>query len=138
MYGILCWRSIRDEKILSTDAFIINALFDPMKNMSFGVGIDRSKSIITSDKPIYVYAKGYPCEEYDKIIFPVSSELCLFLFGNENKAKYQKNFLFPIGDENRQEIIKYMVTSSFGKLYSNHILNKLEQNCIREVTSIRR
>lgn len=124
----------------SDEAFIINALFKPMKNMSFGVGIDRSKSIITSDNPIYVFAKSYPCEEYDEIIFPVSSGTCLFLFGNENKAKHQKNFLFPIKDEIRQEIIKAMATSSFGKLYSNHVLNKLEQNCIRRAigeTSIR-
>ena len=92
----------------SNGAFIINALFEPMNNMSFGVGIDRSKSIITSDKPIYVCGSDFPCEEYDEIIFPVSSELCLFLFGNENKAKYRKNFLFPIGDEIKQEIIKSM------------------------------
>lgn len=80
----------------SNEVFIINALFEPMKNMSFGVGIDRSKSIITSDKPIYVCGSDFPCEEYDKIIFPVSSELCLFLFGNENKAKYRKIFCSPL------------------------------------------
>lgn len=119
----------------SNEAFIINALFEPMKNMSFGVGIDRSKSIITSDKPIYVCAKDFPCEEYDEIIFPITSELCLFLFGNENKAKYRKNFLFPIGDEIKQEIIKSMSASSFGKLYSNHILTKMERKYIKEVIS---
>ena len=119
----------------SNEAFIINALFEPMKNMSFGVGIDRSKSIITSDKPIYVCAKDFPCEEYDEIIVPITSELCLFLFGNENKAKYRKNFLFPIVDEIQQEIIKSMSASSFGKLYSNHILTKMERKYIKEVIS---
>lgn len=116
----------------SNEAFIINALFEPMKNMLFGVGIGRSKSIITSDKPIYVCGSDFPCEEYDEIIFPVSSELCFFLFGNENKAKYRKNFLFPIGDEIKQEIIKSMAASSFGKLYSNHILTKMERKYIKE------
>lgn len=106
-----------------------------MKNMLFGVGIDRSKSIITSDKPICVYGSDFPYKEYDEIIFPVSSELCLFLFGNENKAKYWKNFLFPIGDETKKEIIKSMAASSFGKLYSNHILTKMEQKYIKEVIS---
>lgn len=114
---------------------IFNALFEPMRNMSFGVGIDRRKSIITSDKPIYVCASDFPCEEYDEIIFPISSELCLFLFGNENKAEYGKNFLFPIGDEIKQEIIKSMAASSFGKLYSNHILTKIERKYIKEVIS---
>lgn len=105
-----------------------------MKNMSFGVGIDRSKSIITSNNPICVYGSDSSCEEHDEIIFPVSSELCLFLFGNENKAKYRKNFLSPIGDEIKQEIIKSMA-ASFGKLYSNHILTKMEQKYIKEVIS---
>lgn len=90
----LCLPFFKEIDESSNEAFIINALFEPMKNMSLCVGIDRSKSIITSDKPIYVCGSDFPCEEYDEIIFPVSSELCLF--GNENKAKYRKNFCSPL------------------------------------------
>lgn len=114
------------------EAFIIKKLVDPMENMSFGIGVDRSKSIITSDKPVYICAKDFLCDEYDKIIFPISSELCLFLFGNENKEKYKKNFLFSIKDEIKEEIIKSMTVSSFGKLYSNHVMDKKEQKYIKE------
>lgn len=92
----LCLPFFKEIDESSNEAFIINALFEPMKNMSLCVGIDRSKSIITSDKPIYVCGSDFPCEEYDEIIFPVSSELRLFLFGNENKAKYRKNFCSPL------------------------------------------
>lgn len=115
------------------ESFVFDALFDPMKNMSFGVGVDRSGKLITSDKPIYVYANDFPSDEYEEIIFPISSELCLFLFGKENKSNYPKNFLFPIDDEVREEIFKSMTASSFGKLYSNHILDKKEQKYIKEV-----
>ena len=119
----------------SDDAFIINALFEPMKNMSFGIGVDRHKGIITSDKTVYISAKSFPCDEYDEIVFPISSELCLFLFGNENKRNCRKNFLFPISDEIKEEIIKSMAVSSFGKIYSNHILDKNEKKYINEVIS---
>ena len=116
----------------SVESMVINALFEPMKNMSFGLGVDRGKSIITSDKTVYICAKRFPCDEYDKIIFPISSKLCLFLFGNENKENCRKNFLFPIEDEIKEEIIKSMTVSSFGKLYSNHILDKNEKKHIKQ------
>lgn len=80
----------------SNEAFIINALFEPMKNMLFGVGIGRSKSIITSDKPIYVCGSDFPCEEYDEIIFPVSSELCFFYLEMKIKQNIGKIFCSPL------------------------------------------
>lgn len=116
----------------SIESRLINIFFEAMKNMSIGVGVDKDKKLITSDKPVYIDSKSFPCKEFDKIIFPVSSEICLFLFSNENKGKYQKNFLFPIESEVREEIIKAMTHSSSGKLYSNHILDKGERECIKE------
>lgn len=116
----------------SIESRLINIYFEAMKNMSIGIGVDKDKKLITSDKPVYIDLKSFPCKEFDKIIFPISSEICLFLFGNKNKGKYQKNFLFPIKPEDREEIIKAMTRSSFGKLYSNHILDKGERECIKE------
>lgn len=130
---MFCLPFFKEIKEDSKDAFVFDALFEPMKNMSFGVGVDRERKIITSDKPVYVCAKSFPCDEYDEIIFPISSELCLFLFGKENKANHHKNFLFSINDEIREEILKSMTASSFGKLYSNHILDKTERRYIKEV-----
>lgn len=46
------------------------------------------------------------------------------MFGNEDKKMQRKNFLFPIGDEYREEIIKSMSASVFEKVYSNHIFDK--------------
>lgn len=117
----------------SQEVYIFNALFEPMKNMSFGVGVDRQARIITSDKPIYIHSEEFPCEEYGRVIFPISAELCLFLFGREDKKHYPKNFLFPIDDETREEIIKSLTASSFEKIYSNHMLDKKERRFIREV-----
>lgn len=117
----------------SKEAKLINFLFEPLKSMTFGIGVDIQERIITSDKPVFVYSKIFPCKEYERIIFPISSQICLFMFGGEDKRRYRKNFLFPIGEEHREEIIKSMSASAFKKVYSNHIFDKKERRYIKEI-----
>ena len=120
------------------ETMLINSLFEPLKSMTFGIGVDIQKRIITSDKPVFVYAKEFPCKEYERIIFPISSQICLFMFGNEDKKMQRKNFLFPIGEEHREEIIKSMSASAFEKVYSNHIFDKKERRYIKEIMNDRK
>lgn len=115
------------------EAKVFHTLFEPMKNMSFGIGVDVQKRIITSDKPVFVYTEVFPCKEYERIIFPISSQICLFMFGNEDKKMQRKNFLFPIDEEYREEIIKSMSASAFEKVYANRIFNKKERKYIKEI-----
>ena len=117
----------------SNETVIFDVLFEPMKNMSFGVGVDRQAKIITSDKPVFIHSEEFSCKEYGRVIFPITAELCLFLFGSEDKEHYPKNFLFPIDDEIREEITKSLTASSFGKLYANHMLDKKERRYVKEV-----
>lgn len=128
-----CLPFFEEMKEDSQETAVFNALFDLMKNMSFAVGVDKRARIITSDKPVHIYSKEYPCEEYERIIFPITSEICLFMFGGEDKKRYPKNSLFPIGDDGREEILKSMADSSFGKIYSNHLLDKKEKKFVEEV-----
>lgn len=120
------------------EAIIINSLFEPLKSMTFGIGVDMQERIITSDKPVFIYAKEFPCKEYDRIIFPISSQICLFMFGNEDKKMHRKNFLFPIDEEYREEIIKSMSASAFEKVYANHIFDKKERRYIKEIMNDRK
>lgn len=113
-------------------------LFNPMKNMSFGIGVDVQGRIITSDKPVFVHSKVFPCEEYERIIFPISAQICLFMFGNEDKKILPKNFLFPIEEDHREEIIKSMSDSAFEKVYSNHIFDRKERKYINEIMKDRK
>lgn len=115
------------------ETMVFDALFEPMKSMSFGIGVDVQERIITSDKPVFVYSKTFPCKEYERIIFPISSQICLFMFGNEDKKKQRKNFLFPIDEACREEIIKSMSVSAFEKIYSNHFFDKEERKYIKEI-----
>ena len=131
MYCLPFFREMEENN--SEELAVFNALLNPMVTMTFGVGVDRQAKIITSDKPIYVYAQEVPCTEYKKIIFPISAKVCLFLYGEEYKKKIPKNFLFPINDGIREEIFKSMTDSSYGKIYSNHVLDKKEQRYIEEV-----
>lgn len=130
---IFCLPFFRKMKEENKEVEIFNTLFKPMEEMSFGVGVDRKGKIITSDKPIYMYTKEFSCKEYEKVIFLISSQICLFLFGGEEKEKSRKNFLFEINDDVREEIVKSMTVTSFQKLYSNHVLDKTELKCVKEV-----
>lgn len=115
------------------ETMLFDTLFRPMKSMSFGIGVDVQERIITSDKPVFVYSKAFPCKEYERIIFPITSQICLFMFGNEDKKMQRKNFLFPIDEGHREEIIKSMSATAFEKVYSNHIFDKKERKYIKEI-----
>lgn len=130
---MFCLPFFKEIGVDSKEMVLFNALLEPMKNMSFGVGVDRQARIITSDQPVFICSEEFPCEEYDRIIFPITSELCLFLFGKEYKRYYCKNFLFPIEEGEREEIFKSMTDSSFERIYSNHFLNRKERSYIEDV-----
>lgn len=120
------------------EAMLIKSLFEPLKSMTFGMGVDIQERIITSDKPVFIYSKEFPCKEYERIIFPISSQLCLFMFGNGDKKMQRKNFLFPIDEEYREEIIKSMSASAFEKVYANHVFDKKERKYIKEIMNDRK
>ena len=132
---VLCLPFFEEFNEDSDDVKIFASLFQPMSNMSFAIGIDKERKIITSDNPVFISKKDIQCSEYDIVIFPISCKLCLFLIGNEKKEKYAKNFLFPITDEIRNKIVKSMADTSYGKIYANHTLDKNELKYINEVTN---
>mgnify|MGYP002522808164 CR=1 FL=1 len=94
MYCLPFFREMEENN--SEELAVFNALLNSMETMTFGVGVDRQAKIITSDKPIYVYAQEVSCTEYKKIIFPISAKVCLFLYGEEYKKKSLKIFYFQL------------------------------------------
>lgn len=130
---VFCLPFFREMTKENKEIMLFNIVFEPMRSMFFGVGVDMQERIITSDKPVFVYSKTFPCKEYERIIFPISSQICLFMFGNEDKKMHRKNFLFPIKENHREEIIKSMSALAFGKIYSNHIFDERERRYIREI-----
>ena len=120
---------VPDGKKTAFDVFL-----EPMLNMSIGVGVDPSGMLVTSDRPVFVVCKdGVPCEEYERVLFPVSAQLCIYLIGKDDKKQCRKNFLFPISDEERAEVLKSMAAAPVRKIYANHRLNEREILLIKEV-----
>lgn len=70
----------------SEELAVFNALLNPMVTMTFGVGVDRQAKIITSDKPIYVYAQEVPCTEYKKLFFLFLLK-CVYFYMGRNIRK---------------------------------------------------
>ena len=99
----------------------------PMLNMSFNIGVAQGdKELFTSDNPVYIRANG-SCDEYDIIIFPISSKLCLVMFGEEYKEYYRKNSLFPIDEEMLKKINRTIVWSADRMLFSSKRLSKKQE-----------
>ena len=117
----------------SEEAFVFQAIVEPMMKMSFAVGVDRKGSIITSDETMYIYSSEIPCQEYGKVIFPITANICLILLGGEEKRKHKRrNFLFPISDEKRDEIFWSIVYSARERIYANHPLDKHERLLVKK------
>lgn len=126
------WKKLEDG---GKETIILKSIFEPMLNMSFGIGVDKQAGIITSDRPVVIISEEYPCEEYGMVVFPISSQICLFLFGKDKKKLCQKNFLFPIGDDQRKEINMIIAKSAYETIYSRSPLKNRE---ILEYLSMKR
>lgn len=67
-YCLPFFTELSEESISALSTFL-----DPMLNMSFNIGVVQgNQELFTSDDPIYILA-NWPCKEYGKIIFPISS-----------------------------------------------------------------
>ena len=116
----------KDIQIDDKELQLFNALLIPMSNMYWGVGVDKTERLITSDNPVFIARDDDIDGEYTRIIFPLTSKICLMLFGNEYKRSVPKNFLFPINDEIREEINCCMAIKAFEQVFSNRKLSKME------------
>ena len=115
------WTKLEEGK---KEVMVLESIFKPMLNMSFRVGFDRKAGIITSDRPAIIKSGEFPCEEYTRVVFPVTAQICLFMFGKEERRVYPKNSLFLIGDEQRRDINRMVRKYAFKNIYSNHLLDE--------------
>lgn len=94
MYCLPFFREMEEDN--SEELAVFNALLNPMVTMTFGVGVDRQAKIITSDKPIYVYAQEVPCTEYKKLFFLFLLKCVYFYMGRNIRKKSLKIFYFQL------------------------------------------
>ena len=108
-----------------------------MYKMKFAVGIDLDNKIITSDKGVSVMVDKFPTDKYDEVIFPITSSICLFLVGNENKDVYQDNTLFKLSEDGKKHITVNVVLDAYKSIYSNHRFSVQEKKFIKEIVAKR-
>ena len=118
----------------SPEAMVFNSVLDRMLSMSFSVGVDLSGYLITSDRAYYAQADTMPFEECERIIFPVTSKICLILHGGKKKKRTRKNYLFPIDDTTRKEIFCSIAYAASEKIYANHKLCEDELKMLEMVS----
>lgn len=117
----------------SKQAFVIEFFLEQLEKMNLTVGVDRQSKIVTSDNPVFICKEDTSEREFERIIFPISSQICLFLFRPTNGTKEYKNCCFEIDEDFRKEIIKSISQMAYKQIYSNHPLDKFEKRYIREI-----
>lgn len=124
------------EKLTDETPTAMRFLLEPMSNMYMEVGVITDKiGLFTSDNPVFIHCKHWPCEEYDKIIFPISSKLCLFMYGGEEKSGHKSNGLFIIDQATVDEIYWSIAYRAEQRLFSaERILGETRKRVNRAYT----
>ena len=68
--------------------------------------IDNDEYRPIADYPVYVEAPCWNLREYRKVIFPLTSKICLFFYGAEEKEFHKGNKLVPILPDAYQDTIE--------------------------------
>ena len=110
-------------------------------DMSFTILRSNSHDIFTSDNPIYIYSKNKNSKEVnvkpEKVIFPLTSNLVLYMLPIQKIKSEFKNRLYPLLPERICEIRKSIASASMRWLYSYHPLTDTEIKEIRIARSDR-
>lgn len=133
----LCLPFFQEIKEDSQETKILEGILAPMYQMQFAVGIDFDNQLITSDKGASIIGKEFPTDEYDEVIFPITSAICLILLGNENKDVYQDNTLFELTEAGKKHITSNVVLDAYKRIYSNHRFSIDEKRFIKEIATER-
>lgn len=131
-YCLPFFTELTEESVSAMSSFL-----DPMLNMSVNIGVMQGdEELFTSDNPVYIHA-NWPCKEYDKIIFPISSKTCLFMYGGEYKKVYNKNGLIPIDEEMLKEINWSIAYNADKMIFSAKRLNRKQEKEICRIHKLR-
>lgn len=113
------------------ESMLMKMMLGRLKDMYFSVGVDKSGRLITSDKAVYIYGQPEPNTEFEKVIFPITSKLCLVLSGGDEKKHYtRKNFLFPMDDRLRRIVFDSISLNASRWIFANHKMGAEELSWI--------
>lgn len=104
------------------DKNVFTVFLKPLLTMSTAIGVDENGTMFTSDDPVYCYSSQreniLQIEEYEKIVFPLTSNLVLLMFGGEMAKEYDRNRLFPLDYEAQEDIKLSIAYSAENRVFS--------------------
>lgn len=126
-------------EIKPDDVNVFIVFMKPLLDMSIAVGVDKKKSLFTSDSPVYCYAPQHEdisqIDTYERIVFPLDSELALLLIGGETQKDYDKNRAFLL-DANELETVKLSIAyAAQSRIFSRTRLSNKDIKIIRRARS---
>lgn len=124
------------EKIDENTKTAFNVFAKPLFNMKIEIGIlEEDGVLITSDSPVYVESSDCYSDEYRKVIFPLSSKICLFFYGAEEKDNHKHNSLISITPNLYDEIVEAVAYRCNRFVVSERRINKKMIRFIRNAKS---
>ncbi len=117
--------------------YLIFDLRKVLESMTIALGVDESESIFTSDSPVFTQAPDYDMGKLERVEFPLSSKLVLFLFGGKLKNEYRKNSLFPLNAEEISWIQRDVACAAEEWVYLKHPITNSEIKAIQEGRALR-
>lgn len=101
-YCMPFFSEISEESVTAFNIFV-----KPLLDMKIEIGvIEGDDVLLTADYPVYVEAPGWNVGEYRKVIFPLTSKICLFFYGAEEKEFHKGNKIVPILPDAYQDTIE--------------------------------
>ena len=124
---------------------LFHLVVEPCLSMSFGIGvIEGTEKLFASDNAVYILPgenarkrQDAFAEEYRKIIFPLSEKICLFMYGGAEKNKHKSNRLFPLSDEDLNEIYWSITYSADRKIYMSRRLESVVKSVVNQAHTAR-
>ncbi len=121
------------KELQPNDLNAFSSFLRPIDKMSIAIGVDRTGSLFTSDNPVYCYAPCYDKGEIENIVFPLSSNFALLLFGGEEKKEYDNNRLFLLDQGGIERIKKSVIYVAKDWLFSKSLLSENDFQLIETV-----
>lgn len=116
-----CLPFLKEKELGEQNCFL--SFIKPMLEMSIALGVDSKGRIITSDNPVYPFSSDKTIENFEEIVFPISDQLVIFLFGGDLKEKRGKNRLFTLNDGDIDSLIKLIACPDRKMIFSKQPLS---------------
>lgn len=109
------------DKLKEDESNMLTKTAEWFENMAYRIGVSYNSKVFTSDQPYYLYKEGGALENDvnpDYIIFPLASDLVLFMEPKTEKNYRMRNILFPMNNEDIIEVKKSIISASGRWIFS--------------------